>query len=70
MTEENLQARIPGNYLTALTDELGGTVLTMGNESELSVGYATLCQGILLPTERRRWEQAELRRQERLRSLR
>ncbi len=42
VTEENLQARIRGNYLMALTNKLGGVVLTTGNKSELSVGYATL----------------------------
>lgn len=42
VTEENLQARIRGNYLMALTNKLGGIVLTTGNKSELSVGYATL----------------------------
>ncbi|MER3456601.1 MAG: NAD+ synthase [candidate division GAL15 bacterium] len=42
VTEENLQARIRGNYLMALTNKRGGIVLTTGNKSELSVGYATL----------------------------
>jgi NAD+ synthase (glutamine-hydrolysing) len=41
-TEENIQARIRGNLLMALTNKLGGIVLTTGNKSELSVGYATL----------------------------
>ncbi len=40
--EENLQARIRGNLLMALTNKFGGIVLTTGNKSELSVGYATL----------------------------
>jgi len=41
-TEENLQARIRGNLLMALTNKFGGIVLTTGNKSEMSVGYATL----------------------------
>jgi NAD+ synthase (glutamine-hydrolysing) len=40
--EENIQARIRGNLLMALTNKFGGIVLTTGNKSELSVGYATL----------------------------
>ncbi len=42
VTEENLQARIRGNLLMALTNKFGGIVLTTGNKSEMSVGYATL----------------------------
>jgi NAD+ synthase (glutamine-hydrolysing) len=42
VTEENIQARIRGNLLMALTNKFGGIVLTTGNKSELSVGYATL----------------------------
>ncbi|MBI3357439.1 MAG: NAD+ synthase [Nitrospirae bacterium] len=41
-TEENLQARIRGNILMALSNKFGHLVLTTGNKSELSVGYATL----------------------------
>ena len=42
VTEENLQARIRGNYLMALSNKFGWLVLTTGNKSELSVGYSTL----------------------------
>jgi NAD+ synthase (glutamine-hydrolysing) len=42
ITEENLQARIRGNYLMALSNKFGWLVLTTGNKSEYSVGYATL----------------------------
>ena len=41
-TEENLQARIRGNLLMALSNKFGWLVLTTGNKSETSVGYATL----------------------------
>jgi len=41
-TEENLQARIRGNILMALSNKFGYLVLTTGNKSEMSVGYATL----------------------------
>ena len=41
-TEENLQARIRGNILMALSNKFGWIVLATGNKSELSVGYATL----------------------------
>ena len=41
-TEENLQARIRGNYLMALSNKFGWLVLTTGNKSEISVGYTTL----------------------------
>ncbi|HXI09921.1 MAG TPA: NAD+ synthase [Thermodesulfobacteriota bacterium] len=41
-TEENLQARIRGNILMALSNKYGWLVLTTGNKSEMSVGYATL----------------------------
>jgi len=40
--EENLQARIRGNLLMALSNKFGWLVLTTGNKSEMSVGYATL----------------------------
>jgi NAD+ synthase (glutamine-hydrolysing) len=42
ITEENLQARIRGNLLMALSNKLGWLVLTTGNKSEVSVGYSTL----------------------------
>jgi NAD+ synthase (glutamine-hydrolysing) len=42
VTEENLQARVRGNLLMALSNKLGWLVLTTGNKSEMSVGYATL----------------------------
>ncbi len=41
-TEENLQARIRGNILMSFSNKFGHLVLTTGNKSELSVGYATL----------------------------
>jgi NAD+ synthase (glutamine-hydrolysing) len=41
-TEENLQARIRGNLLMALSNKFGRLVLTTGNKSEMAVGYATL----------------------------
>jgi NAD+ synthase/NAD+ synthase (glutamine-hydrolysing) len=41
-TEENLQARIRGTLLMALSNKFGSVVLTTGNKSELAVGYATL----------------------------
>ena len=42
IAEENLQARIRGNTVMALSNKFGWLVLTTGNKSELSVGYATL----------------------------
>lgn len=41
-TEENLQARIRGNLLMALSNKFGWMVLATGNKSEMAVGYATL----------------------------
>ena len=41
-TEENLQARIRGALLMALSNKFGSLVLTTGNKSEMTVGYATL----------------------------
>jgi NAD+ synthase (glutamine-hydrolysing) len=41
-TEENLQARIRGNLMMAYSNKFGAIVLTTGNKSEMSVGYATL----------------------------
>jgi NAD+ synthase (glutamine-hydrolysing) len=42
VTAENLQARIRGNLIMALSNAHGWLVLTTGNKSEMSVGYATL----------------------------
>ncbi len=42
ITEENLQARARGTLLMALSNKLGAMVVTTGNKSEMSVGYATL----------------------------
>ena len=41
-TEENLQARLRGNTVMALSNKFGALVLTTGNKSELAVGYCTL----------------------------
>lgn len=41
-TEENIQARIRGTLLMALSNKFGKIVLTTGNKSEMAVGYATL----------------------------
>ncbi len=41
-TEENLQARIRGMLLMALSNKFGGIVVTTGNKSEMAVGYCTL----------------------------
>lgn len=52
ITEENIQARIRGNLLMALSNKLGCLLLTTGNKSELAVGYCTLygdmCGGLAL----------------------
>ncbi len=42
ITEENLQSRIRGTLLMALSNKLGALVLTTGNKSEMSTGYCTL----------------------------
>jgi len=42
LTEENLQARIRGNTLMALSNKFGWMTVTTGNKSETSVGYSTL----------------------------
>lgn len=42
VTEENMQSRIRGNILMAMTNKFGGLVLTTGNKSEMAVGYCTL----------------------------
>ena len=42
LTEENLQARVRGVLLMALSNKFGWLVVATGNKSELSVGYATL----------------------------
>lgn len=41
-TEENMQARIRGVIMMAISNKLGGLLLTTGNKSELAVGYCTL----------------------------
>jgi len=41
-TEENIQARIRGNILMALSNKFGWLILTTGNKSEMAVGYCTL----------------------------
>ncbi len=42
VTEENIQSRIRGAMLMALSNKFGGLVLSTGNKSELAVGYCTL----------------------------
>ena len=42
VTEENIQARIRGGLLMAISNKFGKMVLTTGNKSEMAVGYATL----------------------------
>jgi NAD+ synthetase len=42
ITEENIQSRIRGNLLMAMSNKSGALVLTTGNKSEMSVGYCTL----------------------------
>lgn len=42
VTEENIQARIRGNFLMALSNKFGSLVLSTGNKSELAIGYCTL----------------------------
>lgn len=42
VTEENIQARVRGNLLMALSNKFGALLLATGNKSELSVGYCTL----------------------------
>ncbi len=42
LTDENLQARIRGTVVMAMSNELGWLVLTTGNKTEMAVGYATL----------------------------
>ncbi|MBR7784429.1 NAD(+) synthase, partial [Undibacterium luofuense] len=41
-TEENIQARIRGTLLMAMSNKYGSIVLTTGNKSEMAVGYCTL----------------------------
>ena len=52
LTEENLQARIRGNLIMALSNEYSKLVLTTGNKSEIAMGYCTLygdmCGGFAL----------------------
>lgn len=42
LTEQNIQARIRGNLLMALSNKFGHILLTTGNKSEMAVGYCTL----------------------------
>ena len=42
ITEENIQSRVRGTVLMAISNKFGGMVVTTGNKSEMSVGYATL----------------------------
>ena len=42
VTEENVQARVRGGLLMALSNKFGALVLTTGNKSEIAVGYCTL----------------------------
>ena len=42
ITEENIQSRVRGTTLMAISNKFGAMVLTTGNKSEMSVGYATL----------------------------
>ncbi|HEY5828065.1 MAG TPA: NAD+ synthase [Hyphomicrobiaceae bacterium] len=42
ITEENIQSRVRGTMLMAISNKFGGMVVTTGNKSEMSVGYATL----------------------------
>ena len=42
VTEENVQSRVRGTALMAVSNKLGGMVVTTGNKSEMAVGYATL----------------------------
>jgi len=42
VTEENIQARVRGNLMMALSNKLGALLLTTGNKSEMAVGYCTL----------------------------
>jgi NAD+ synthase len=42
VTEENIQSRVRGTTLMAISNKFGAMVLTTGNKSEMSVGYATL----------------------------
>jgi NAD+ synthase (glutamine-hydrolysing) len=42
VAEENIQARVRGNYLMALSNKFGSMLLSTGNKSELAVGYCTL----------------------------
>jgi NAD+ synthase len=42
LTEENIQSRMRGVYLMAVSNKLGGLLLTTGNKSEMAVGYASI----------------------------
>jgi len=43
LTEENIQSRMRGTILMAVSNKLGSMLLTTGNKSEMGVGYATIC---------------------------
>ena len=55
VTEENVQARIRGNLLMALSNKFDSLLLTTGNKSELAVGYCTIYPDV-------RWSRRDLRR--------
>lgn len=42
VTEQNIQARIRGNLLMAISNKMGGLLLSTGNKSEMAIGYCTL----------------------------
>ncbi|NIT51695.1 MAG: NAD(+) synthase, partial [candidate division Zixibacteria bacterium] len=42
VTEENIQARIRGNFLMALSNKFNSLLLSTGNKSEIATGYCTL----------------------------
>ena len=48
VTEENIQARIRGALVMALSNKFGWMALTTGNKSEVAVGYCTLYTAIQL----------------------
>ncbi|MFQ5494253.1 MAG: NAD+ synthase [Phycisphaerae bacterium] len=66
VAEENLQARIRGNILMALSNKTGALLLTTGNKSELAVGYCTLygdmCGGLAVLSDVPKTEVYELAR--------
>ena len=58
LTEENLQARIRGNLLMALSNKFNALVLTTGNKSEMATGYCTL-YGDMVGGARSDWRRVE-----------